>query len=362
MPLRCRSALFAAVLALALGCAGLRDDGSPSEIAARLDDQEIATAELDAYIRDQLFAREAGTPSQLYELRREYLDALLEQRILERRAAESGLTPEETLAQAVAALGPVDDAEIDAFYEEHRDKVGEEVDPEHLETVRKMIRSFLERQRKATALEGLRAQSRIAVLLEAPRMAVEAVGPSRGPADARVTIIEFSDFQCPFCNRVRPTLDALLEAYPADVRLVYRHLPLANHPRARVAAEASVCADEQGGFWAFHDRIFDHPEALSDGDLLAHAKAIGLDPAAFLHCLDEDRVAATVERDFAAARDAGLDGTPSFLINGIPLGGAQPLERFRELVDEELAKLPKATPPSAPGAAAGPPPASPQQP
>jgi len=130
----------------------------------------------------------------------------------------------------------------------------------------------------------------------------------------------------------------VLAKYPEQVRFVYRHFPLGSHPRARPAAEASLCADEQQKFWPFHDRVFQSPSALSDEDLLRYAGELGLDQAAFEKCFREDRFAAQVDRDLQAAREAGVTGTPAFFVNGVLLSGSKPAEEFFELIDSELAR------------------------
>ena len=166
--------------------------------------------------------------------------------------------------------------------------------------------------------------------------------PTRGPATALVTIVEFSDFQCPFCKRVEGTLQRVLEAYGDDVRLVWRHQPLAFHPRAEPAAELTeVARKEKGdvkGFWAAHDAIFARHPALEDDDLAAIGRDLGLDAARVRRALATHEFHARIERDadLADALDAG--GTPHFFVNGRRLVGAQPFERFKALMDEELAK------------------------
>ena len=181
--------------------------------------------------------------------------------------------------------------------------------------------------------------------LEPPRVVVAAEGPARGAAEgAPVTIIEFSDFQCPYCRKVVPTIQQVLARYPDQVRFVYRHFPLGSHGRARPAAEASMCADEQGKFWAFHDRLFQSPNALSDADLLRYAGELGLDQAAFTKCVEEGRFAAQVDRDLQAGREAGVTGTPAFFVNGVLISGSKPAEEFFELIDSELARAGQATP------------------
>jgi protein-disulfide isomerase len=153
-----------------------------------------------------------------------------------------------------------------------------------------------------------------------------------------VTIVEFSDFQCPFCARVNPTLARLQEAYPGKLRIVFRDLPLLNiHKNAGHAAEAAHCANDQGKFWEMHDRLFANQQKLAPADLKEHAVAIGLDAAAFNQCLDSGKYTADWRRDSEEASRLGLSGTPAFFINGRLLSGAQPYEAFAQIVDEELA-------------------------
>jgi len=164
------------------------------------------------------------------------------------------------------------------------------------------------------------------------------VGPALGPADAPVTIVEFSDFNCPFCERVAPTLKALRARYPDRVRIVFRHYPLPMHTRARAIAEAAVCADEQGAFWTFHDRIFADPKPLADAAIRDLAGTVGLDLTRFDSCLSNGEAATIVQRDLDAGAAAGVTGTPAFFVNGIPMSGAQPLASFVRVIDGEIAR------------------------
>ena len=135
-----------------------------------------------------------------------------------------------------------------------------------------------------------------------------------------------------------PVLRELRERYPEQVRIVYRHLPLESiHPRARAAAEASVCAEAQGRFWPYHDLVFEDPKALDDDDLRRHAEAAGLDMEPYDACIAGDAQRARVSADIEAARSAGISGTPAFLVNGVLLSGAQPIEAFERLIQRELA-------------------------
>jgi len=165
--------------------------------------------------------------------------------------------------------------------------------------------------------------------------------PVRGPAEALVTIVESSDFECPFCKRAQPTLKQLEEAYPGKLRFSFKHNPLPFHPKAMPAAIASEEAREQGGaakFWAMHDKLFDSNPSLDRPALEKIAQEIGLDMAAFRKALDEQRYEQRIRRDQALAQSVGASGTPTFFINGRKVVGAVPVEVFKAVIDEELKK------------------------
>jgi protein-disulfide isomerase len=161
--------------------------------------------------------------------------------------------------------------------------------------------------------------------------------PIRGAADAPVTIVEFSDFQCGFCFRVNPTLLQLLDRYKGRVRVAFKHSPIEGHTAAPLAHRAAFAAQQQGKFWEMHDRIFANQRAMEREALLAHASALGLDLARFTADLDSPKAQAVLDRDQAEAVKVGVDGTPTFFINGTPLIGAQPLEAFAAAIDKALA-------------------------
>ena len=188
-------------------------------------------------------------------------------------------------------------------------------------------------------LEDLKAKHHVQVALEAPelpRVEVEAKGPSRGPANAPVTIVEFSDFQCPYCGREVPVIDRILKEYDGKVRLVFRHYPLDFHTFAGKAAEAGACAQDQGKFWELHDKMFGNQNKLAVEDLKGYAKSVGIDAGKFDKCLDSGEKAAMVSADEKDGESAGVSGTPAFFINGIFINGAVPYEQFKEAVDREL--------------------------
>jgi protein-disulfide isomerase len=328
-------------------------DAQASQPVAVLDGQPITQAELDAWIKDDLFRKQTDdlASAEVYELRSHSLQALLDQRIVEAEAARRGVSSEELMRLEREALGPVSDEQVTDFYEKNKQKMGGAT----RDQVADRIRSFLDEAREGEVTAALRKRAKLEVLLEPPRVTVAAEGPSLGPADAPVKIVEFSDFQCPYCARAGAVVKQIRERYPTQVQLVYRHLPLERiHANARPAAEASACADAQGRFWDYHDKLFANQRALAAADLQRYAKELGLDQAAFEQCVKERKFQAQVDRDLAAANEAATGagkrglGTPAFFVNGILLTGAKPFEDFVRLIDAELAS---AGVPAAPPAA-----------
>jgi protein-disulfide isomerase len=165
---------------------------------------------------------------------------------------------------------------------------------------------------------------------------VAATGPATGPATAPVTIVEFSDFQCPFCSRLTPTLDQVKKKYGDKVRIVFRQFPLPMHQNAQKAAEAALCANDQGKFWQLHDAMFGNQAALGVDQLKAKAVELGLKADDFNKCLDSGAKVAVVEADKKAGSEAGVNGTPAMFINGRFLSGAVPLEQVTSVIDDEL--------------------------
>jgi protein-disulfide isomerase len=162
--------------------------------------------------------------------------------------------------------------------------------------------------------------------------------PSKGPADAPVTIVEFSDFQCGFCLRANSTITQVLAKYGNKVRVVFKHYPLVElHPAAPSGHRAALAANEQGKFWEMHDRIFANQRGMTRQDFLTHAGALGLDMTKFLADLDGPRLQTVLDRDLAEGRKVGVEGTPTFFINGTPVVGSQPIDVFVKVIDKALA-------------------------
>jgi protein-disulfide isomerase len=286
--------------------------------------------------------------SQQYQAQRQILDDAIAKRLLEREAAQRKITVDDLVQQEVTAkVTPVTEAEQKAFYEQNKPRFGPLTEAEAMKRIETGLAQQRAAQRRADFVDTLRAKAGVRILLDPPRLAVEAAGdPSRGPADAPVTIVEFSDFQCPYCSRAIETIKKIEESYAGKVRLVYRDYPLVQiHPNAARAAEAAACANDQGKFWAMHDVLFAHQDKLEAADLKKNAADLGLDTAAFDQCLDSGRHAEGWRKDTADAERYGVSSTPAFFINGRLVVGAQPYEAFAQVIDDELARAGVAAPP-----------------
>ena len=255
------------------------------------------------------------------EVRNALLDAEAEKRDLSR--------DDLVAAEVEARISEVPSEQVDAFYEARKGQIRA---PK--EKVEDQIRRFLLYE---DYLEKLEAAAEIDLLTKPFRVEVAATGPKKGPDGAPVTIVEFSDFECPFCGRVNPSIDEIRKTYGDRVQVVFRQFPLEIHRNARKAGEASLCADEQGKFWQMHDSMFGDQKNLAvDGLKQIAARIEDLDTEAFDTCLDSDKYAETVERDLEEGVRAGVSSTPAFFINGRYLSGSQAYETFAEVIDDEL--------------------------
>ncbi|MBK9518212.1 MAG: thioredoxin domain-containing protein [Anaeromyxobacter sp.] len=317
--------------------AGVTGKNAP---VARIGAEVITADEVDKLIRNELNEVEQKT----YDLRKQALDQLITQRLVDAKAKAAGLKVPEFLEKELATkVAAPSDEEIRAIYE--RAKAAKQVE-EPLDKVKPQIAQFLKQQKGQVVLaqyvEQLRAEAKVEVLLPAylpPKVEVSSTGPSKGPDDAPVTIVEFSDFQCPYCARAESTVKDLmeLEKYKGKIKLVYRDYPLPSHNLAPKASEAAHCAGDQGKYWDMHGKLFAVTPRLEVTDLKAYARELKLDEGRFDKCLDSGEKAAVVAEHAAAGEKAGVRGTPAFFINGRLLSGAQPLEAFKPLIDAELA-------------------------
>ena len=309
--------------------------------AARVGDEVITIEELEQAVKPQL----AKLEEQRYEILDQRLDQLIGERLLAQEAKRRNISVEDLLKTEVLAKAPdVPDSDVTAFINQNRGRLPKMDDKELRLKVWDHLRSQKVNEQRQSYLQGLRGQGKVTVLLQEPASARYDVsgdrGFSRGPKDAPVTIVEFSDFQCPFCKTANATIKQVLDKYPGKVRLVFRDYPLASlHPQAPKAHEAARCAGDQAKFWEYHDLLFERSPKIAPQDLKQYAQELKLNATAFDQCLDSGKYTAEVDKDFQEGVGLGLTGTPSFFINGKQIVGAQPLAAFQRVVDGELAKI-----------------------
>jgi protein-disulfide isomerase len=316
---------------------------SGSDVAARIGNRAVTVKELDDRWRATDAAEQIETVQKLYDGRRNALEQIVADMLLAEAAKARGLSPD-AYAQAEISkrMKPVTDAEVAEFFQSNINQM----QGRSLEVMAPAINRYLTEQQETTARTALVNELRktgpaVRVTMEAPRfeVALSDGDPSIGSAKAPVTIIEFSDFQCPFCLRVAPTLKKIRATYGDKVRLVWKDFPLTQiHPQAFKAGEAGRCAAEQGKFWEYHDQLFGNQQALQPDDLKKYAANVGVDAGKFNACLDTSKHAERVRDDVAQGTTLGVNSTPTVFVNGRRVSGAQPYEVFTALIDEELAR------------------------
>ena len=307
---------------------------SSGSTVAMVGDKAITVDELDSQAAGALFK----VRQQEYEARKQVLDGMINDAVLDKEAAAKGV-PKEKLMDAEVNSKVTDPAqkEIDDWFEQNKARLGGQTKEQVGPQVTAMLKNQKLQDTQRSYLKGLRDKYGVKVILEPPRIEVaQDDDPSKGPAKAPVTIVEFSDYQCPFCSKAEGTVQDVLKKYGDKIRLVYRDYPLSFHQNAHTAAEASECAKEQGKFWEMHDAMFANQQKLAATDLVETASGIGIDKAKFKTCLDSGKFKTEVDKDFQDGSKYGVTGTPTFFINGIMMVGARDTQSFADIIDQEL--------------------------
>lgn len=339
---RGRQVLIAAAIAIA--CAACSSSAQrDSEVVARIGDRAVTLQEIDDRWRAANPAQHAEVEQTTYDARRRVLEELVAESLLGDAARASGVSVDafET-AEIQRRVRPVTSDEIAAFYDANRSQM----DGRPLDEMAHPIRTYLEEQRLADARHTLlaeleRAGPPVHVTLDPPRRLVDVrpSDPALGDASAPVTLVEFSDYECPFCQGVVPTLKQLHQNYGDRIRIVWKDFPLTQiHPNASKAAEGAHCAGDQGSYWAYHDLLFANQRSLEPERLVELAAELPLDMDAFRECLDSSRHAARVRDGMTQGTRLGVNSTPTIFINGRLVAGARPYETFAAIIEEELAR------------------------
>lgn len=319
---------------------GLADDF----VVASWNGGQVTYGELRTKTSDQLRAMETEYQLNRYETQSQALDQLVIQALLEAEAKRQGKADIDALlrAEIEEKVAPPSDQEVTEFYP----VVARQLGGATLEEARPMLAQELIRRKQQEAyvayVEKLRADASLTSGLpypELPRVdvAVQPTDPIRGSVDAPVTVVQFAEYQCYYCMKVGPTIDRVLAEYDGKVRVVFKDYPLPSHSRAQPAAIAAHCAGDQGKYWEMNKVLLDNQQALNDSDLRAYAQQLKLDVAAWDTCVASGKFDPVVQGNIQEATRVGVSATPTFFVNGTLISGAQSFDRFKALIDRELA-------------------------
>jgi len=324
----------ALVVVASLACAQQPTDAGGDPVVATIGDEVITASQLEELAGSSL----VSLRQQIYDAEMASLQGEIFERLLVKAAAAEDLTRDEYLQKRISekTVEP-DEGEIVKIMTQYRARLAED----DLQARAQVIQALTQQQQR-TLMEELRkelfAAAGARILLEPPRIEVSIPDgtPTRGPSDAPIVLVEFTDYQCPFCVRVQPTIAALMERYDGQILHVFKNLPLPNHNQAQLAGEAAYCAQDQDKYWEFHDWLFQNQRTMNRETMIAQAGEMEMDVEAFEACVEAQTYAGRVVADAQEARSFGITGTPGFLVNGRVLTGAQPLETFEKVINEEL--------------------------
>ncbi len=334
--------IVSVIAAVAIVCAAIATHPAWADdlntVVATVGDHKISEKDLDAKVKPQLDQMRATLEKKVdqliadrtFDLKRQTLESMTDEYLIEQAAQRDKLSVDDYLKKEYTGKSAATEADAKKFYDTNK---GPGTAP--FDKVKPQVIQLLNRQ---ALLERLRKNAPVKILLEPQRVVVNSSGhPALGAKDAPVTIVEFTDFQCPFCKRTEDTLKQLRAKYGDKIRLVHMDFPLPFHSHALDAAKAARCANEQGKFWQYRDALFADQSKLAPADLKATAKTLGLNTGQFGACFDKAKYDSQIKSDQAAGEKVGVDGTPAFFIDGRPITGAQPIAKFEELIDDELA-------------------------
>jgi len=321
---------------------------SDAATAATVGGTVITLQELDKAAASQL----TKVRQQEYDVRAEMLTQMIQGELITLEAKAQKVTEVQlvdTEIRAKAAKPTPDD--VQKYYDQMKSRMGGKSFDDVKGDIEKMLTEQKVAERKNVYLNELTAKYEVKMLLDPPRSTItlRPGAPAMGPADAPVTIVEWSDYQCPFCKRAHPTVEQVLNEYKDKVRFVYLDYPLPFHQQAMPASKAVHCAEDQGKFWEYHTNLFVAPGDLSKTDLAKRAADLGLDNAAFEACMTSNKHETLIKTNYDDGAALGVTGTPAFFINGRMLVGAQPIDQFRAIINDELSRKGVAAPKASSG-------------
>jgi len=307
---------------------------TPDTVLASVNGAEITLKQVD----DSIAIRILPLQQQLYAIRKAALENLLASKILENEAKARGISIDELRRQLTQGEINVTRAQVEAAYTRNASFFASMSQDEARERLRLDLENQARMKHYRTGLEALRKKWSVNVNFAAPQFALElddGVSPAKGSTKPAVTIVEFSDFECPFCSEVQTTLKQVMQSYGKDVRLVFKHMPLEGHRNSLPAARAAYCAAEQDRFWQFHDALF-ASRNLSPAVFDEIAVNLGLGLPKFQACLNSEHSRIAVIKDIETARLFRIESTPSFIVNGKLIKGAISFADFQTIIEREL--------------------------
>ena len=330
---RQRALVYLIVSLLMLVPANIVRGQSEDRVVATVNGTALRLPEVDAAATGKIFSLQ----QQIYALRKSALENLISRKVLEIEALRRNISVVQLKNHLLSGPVNVSPDQVEAVYLENLTAFGSMNADEAKEKIRLDLEAQARLKRYREELAKLRKTLKVELMLDEPRLPMPAKTDfaSTGPPNAEVVLTEFSDFQCPYCKAVQPTLKQLLREYEGRVRLDFKHLPLEQHPLAAASAQAAFCSGKQGHFWEYHDALF-ATDAISKELLQSAALRSGLQLDAFQACLDSPESRSAVLADLREAKRLGIESTPTFLINGKLLRGAASLDQFKLIIDREL--------------------------
>jgi len=333
--------LIPLALAAAAACSQARsapppraEGEDPQAVVARIDGHGITQKEVDERAESSL----QRLKDEEYEARRNALDELITERLMDAQATAQGISRDELLKREVEGkVAPPTKADVKDLYDRNRDRVGGRSLAELTPEIERSILQTRSAERAQAYLAELRSKASVAVSLPQPRNQVPIPADARalGPDKAPVTIVEFSDYLCPYCQKAQTVVDEVLAKNQGKVRFIHRDF-LLGRPRSMAVARAAQCAADQGKFWDYRRNLLEAPGDWSDEDLLRRTASLGLDRTTLQACLTSDRHDKAILDSSQDGQKLGVHSTPTFFINGRRMRGARDAAQFQEIIDSEL--------------------------
>lgn len=305
-----------------------------SDALAKIDGEPITDAEVSERVKNNL----ARVESQIFDIKNDGLQDLIQEKLLAKEAEKRKMSVDELLKVEVEdKVEAPSQQELESFYSIAKERFNNAPLEQVKDQLVQQIKGTKKNSLYSKFLSQLKEGTKVEILMQRPRIEVSVDDDaSKGPATAPITLIEFSDFQCPFCKRARATVQQILDTYKDKVHYVFRDFPLSFHKNAQKDAESAECAGEQGKYWEYNTLLWEKQGSQEVDQLKQYAKDMGLNANKFNECLDSGKFAKEIEKDESDGAAVGVTGTPAYFINGIFISGAQPFEKFQAVIDSEL--------------------------